>query len=212
MPLARKRGMKRLLLPLVSTLVLTFASPPAFAHCDSLDGPVVIAAREALRAGDVTLVLGWVRKGDEPEIRAVFDKTMTVRKLGPQAQDLADTHFFETLVRIHRAGEDAPYTGLKPAGRDLGPAIPAADRALRTGDVEPLVKLLNSTARDGVRERFKRVVALRGYRSGDVEAGRRYVDRYVVFIHYVEGLYEAATRTPDGHHPDTASTGAHVER
>jgi len=72
-------------------------------------------------------------------------------------------HFFETLVRIHRAGEGAPYTGLKPAGRDLGPAIPAADKALESGSSEQLVKLLTDTVRNGVHERFKDVIAKKSY-------------------------------------------------
>lgn len=61
-----------------------------------------------------------------------------MRKLSLEARQLADMHFFETLVRLHRAGEGAGFTGLKPAGRDLGPAIPAADKALRDANVEPL--------------------------------------------------------------------------
>lgn len=118
------------------------ASPRAGAHCDGLDGPVVKAAEAALEKGDVNFVLVWVQKDDEPEIRAAFDQTLKVRKLNSEARHLADRFFFETLVRVHRAGEGAPYTGLKPAGRDLGPAIPAADKALREDAVEPLVKLL----------------------------------------------------------------------
>jgi hypothetical protein len=56
-----------------------------------------------------------------------------VRKLNPEAKEFADMYFFETLVRIHRAGEGEPYTGIKPAGRDLGPAVPAADKAIVDG-------------------------------------------------------------------------------
>ena len=97
-------------------------SAPVYAHCDGMDGPVVKAAQAALAKGDVNLVLIWVRKNDETEIRQAFERTVNVRKLSPEAKELADTYFFETLVRIHRAGEGAPYTGLKPAGRDLGPA------------------------------------------------------------------------------------------
>jgi hypothetical protein len=99
----------------------------AFGHCDGLDGPVVTVARKALETGNVNLVLPWVRVEDEGEIRKAFDQARSVRKLGGEARKLADTHFFETLVRIHRAGEGAPFAGLKPAGRDLGPAVPAAD-------------------------------------------------------------------------------------
>src|SRR5687768_9733513 len=88
----------------------------ASAHCDTLDGPVVAAARKALDSGNVNAVLIWVQSRDDAEIRNHFQKTMAVRKAGPQARELADMYFFETLVRLHRAGEGAGYTGLKPAG------------------------------------------------------------------------------------------------
>jgi hypothetical protein len=123
-------------------LVIVFAAmslidaTPALAHCDGLDGPVVGAARMALQTADLNRVLIWVRPDDISEIRRAFDEALAIRRLGPQAQELADRYFFETLVRIHRAGEGAPYTGLKPAGRDLGPAIPAADKAVETGSLE----------------------------------------------------------------------------
>lgn len=55
---------------------------------------------------------------------------------------MADNYFFETLVRVHRAREGAPYTGQKPAAPDFGPAIPAGAKALEAGPVEPVVKLL----------------------------------------------------------------------
>jgi len=105
-----------------------------------MDGPVVKAAQRALASADVNPVLIWVQSKDEGEVRDAFAKTIAVRKLNPDAQELADLYFFETVVRIHRAGEGEPYTGLKPAGRDLGPAIPAADKALEDGSVGLLVK------------------------------------------------------------------------
>jgi hypothetical protein len=77
-------------------------------------------------------VLIWVPEKDEAEITGAFHKTLVVRKLSLEAEELADMYFFETLVRLHRAGEGASYTGLQPAGRDLGPAIPAADKALES--------------------------------------------------------------------------------
>src|SRR5574342_1437169 len=134
--------------------MLFFGANKAFAHCDGLDGPVVKAAQRALETGNVNLVLIWVEKNDEHAIRNAFQKTLAVRKLSPQAKELADMHFFETLVRIHRAGEGAPYTGLKPAGRDLGPAIPAADRALETGDAGPLAAVLDGAVKAGLAGRF----------------------------------------------------------
>lgn len=126
----------------------------AFGHCDTLDGPVIQLARNALETGNVNLVLPWVRAADEDEIGHAFERARAVRKLGPDARELADTHFFETLVRIHRAAEGAPYTGLKPAGLDLGPAVPAADKALEDGAIEPVIQLLADAVREGVRRHF----------------------------------------------------------
>jgi hypothetical protein len=183
----------------------------ALAHCDGLDGPVVTAARQALEKNDVNRVLIWVQKKDEVAIRKAFEQSLAVRKLSPQAREMADMYFFETLVRVHRAGEGAPYTGLKPAGRDLGPAIPGADRALETGDVEPLVRLLVGSAEKGLRERFAEARAARNYPAGNVEAGREYIEKYVPFIHYVERLYQSATTSAPGHEAEAGAAAQHEE-
>ncbi len=174
----------------------------AIGHCDGMDGPVVTLARKALEARNVNLVLPWVRAGDETEIRAAFDHALAVRELGPKAKHLADLHFFETLVRVHRAGEGAPYTGLKPAGRDLGPAIPAADRALEDGSIEKVVTLLTDAIRKGVHEHFHAAAGRKKFDVNDVGAGRAYVEAYVPYIHYVERLWQDATGEVHGHHAE----------
>ena len=171
-------------------------------HCDGMDGPVVMAAQKALDAGNVNFILIWVQKKDEAEIRKAFDATLAVRKGGPQARDLADRFFFETVVRVHRAGEGAPFAGLKPAGRDLGPAIPAADKAIIDGMAEPLVELVREAVEHGLRERLKEVLERKGYKPDDVQAGREYVKSYVKFVHYVERLYDDAKNPPHGHFPE----------
>lgn len=180
---------------------------PATAHCDGLDGPVVRVARDALDAGDVDLVLPWVPEDGEPEVRRAFDHALSVRTLGPEARRLADTFFFETLVRVHRASEGAPYTGLKPAGRDLGPAIPAADQALESGSTDAVEDLLADAVRSGLRQHFHDAASRKAFDPHDVAAGRRYVRAYVAYIHYVEGLWEAATGAAEGHFPDPAAPG-----
>lgn len=182
-----------------------------FAHCDGMDGPVVKAAQKALETGNVNLVLLWVQKNDEGVIRQAFEKTLAVRKLSPQAKELADGYFFETLVRVHRAGEGASYTGLKPAGRDLGPAIPAADKALEEGTVEPLLKLLSGKVEHGLREQFENAMAKKRFPSDDVAAGREFVEAYVAFIHYAERVYEAAERPAKGHFAESGEVEAHKE-
>lgn len=182
------------------TLIFWSATPStARAHCDGLDGPVVSAAQKALDTGDPNLVLIWVQEKDEAEIRRAFDRTRKLRKLNPDAKALADTWFFETLVRVHRAGEGAPYDGLKPAGRDLGPAIPAADKAIASCDVGALVTLLTDDVAHGLREQFEKVHALREYDPQDLAAGRNYVAAYVTFLHYAERLYAASTQAAHGH-------------
>jgi len=187
--------MKTILPKLVGFFVLFAAlflgASPARAHCDSLDGPVVKAAQRALETGNVNLVLIWVQKDDEPEVREAFERALTVRRLSPEAKELADLYFFEKLVRIHRAGEGAPYTGLKPAGRDLGLTIPAADKALESGSTEDVEELLTRAMWEGVQERFRTARARRLYRTSDLVAGREYVEAYVVFLHYVEAAYQA---------------------
>lgn len=190
---------------------LAIMSGRALAHCDGLDGPVVMAARQAIEKNDATSVLIWVQEKNEAEVRRVFEQTLAVRKLSTQARDLADMYFFETLVRLHRAGEGAPYTGLKPAGRDLGPAIPGADRALETGDVEPLVKLLVGAAEKSVRQHFAEARAARSYPASNVDAGRKYIETYVPFIHYVERLYQSTTTEAPGHEAEAGAAIQHDE-
>jgi hypothetical protein len=133
-----------------------------------------------------------------------------VRKLGPEARVLADRHFFETLVRIHRAGEGALFTGLKPAGRDLGPAIPAADAALKDGSIENVVKLLADAVREGLHERFHAAFSRRGFAPGDVRAGGEFVAAYVAYVHYVERLWRDAKSAAHGHAPEHAEQPEHA--
>jgi len=192
-------------LGVVGAALLLFGADYAFAHCDGLDGPVVKAAQKALQTNNVNLVLIWVQKESEPELKAVFQQTVAVRKLSPESKALADRHLFETLVRLHRAGEGAPYTGLKPAGRDLGPAIPAADRAIETGGTAALEALLVNELRAGLREAFGRVQAKRKYDANDVAAGREYVKAYVEYIHFVERLHDASINPVAGHYAETES-------
>lgn len=147
-----------------------------------------------------------MQEQDEAEIREAFRHALAVRKLGHEAKELADRHFIETLVRVHRAGEGAPYTGLKSAGADLGPAVPAADRALEDGSIDKVFGLLSETVRKGLHEHFHRVVERKNFAANDVKAGREYVEAYVPYIHYVERLWHAASGAAHGHHPEHRET------
>ncbi len=171
---------------------MTLLAPRAESHCDMLNGPVVSDARKALEEGNLEPVLKWVRAEDESEVRAVFEHVLKVRGVSPETRTLADRYFFETLVRIHRAGEGFPYTGLKPAG-DPGPLVTMADRTLETGEVEALARRVGEAAAAGVRERFTRALEKKRTAGRSVEDGREYVEAYVSAVHYLENLHNAVS-------------------
>lgn len=183
----------------VALIVLVLTPALVVAHCDTMNGPVVTAARKALDVGNVNLVLIWVQPKDEAEIKFVFAKTMSVRKLNPAAKELADMYFFETLVRLHRAGEGVPYTGLKPAETEIEPGIIEADRAIETNTVDQLVEFLSHAVQESLRYRFAELAARRTFAVDDVSAGREYVKAYVEFVHFVERLHQTVTPSTHGH-------------
>jgi hypothetical protein len=176
---------------------LLLGMPSAQAHCDAVDGPVAKAAVAALDSGNVHLVLPYAPAKAESEIKAAFTQAAKVRVLGSDAKALADTAFIETAVRLHRAGEGAAYTGLKPAGVDYGPAIPAAERAVQTGSLTQVKALLGEQIQHGLQARLThaeeaRKAAKEPKTANDVPAARERVSAELGFVTYVEGLRQAA--------------------
>lgn len=184
---------------ILAALFIAISTYRAFAHCDSLDGPVVKEARLALEQGDVTPLLKWVTKEREKDIRSAFAQTLAVRTMGKDARELADRFFFETLVRVHRAGEGAPYTGLQPAGA-IAPAVAAADKAIDAGSVDELSEKIGIAVRDGIRKRFAEVAEKKKHAGDSVEAGREFVEAYVEYVHFVEGIHNMAAKGPAHDH------------
>ena len=196
----------------VGSLVLS-RPVPAQAHCDSINGPVVTAAQAALAQGDVDLVLPYVKPEYEAELVAAFQHALQVRQLGPEAKELADHYFFETAVRLHRAGEGAAYTGLKME-TDHGPALTAADQALETGSLESVYATLDQAVQQGVAEKFEAVqmARLKATEEGTVTAQRERVEAELIFEKYVYELYNAALgQTLHVEGGETLSHGAEAE-
>ncbi|MHB8879008.1 MAG: DUF6448 family protein [Myxococcaceae bacterium] len=191
----------QVLLPLSLSVApfLLLALGVVLVHSASVEGPVVRIAREALERNDVRPILTLVAKLDEPEIKAAFESSVAVRALGPEPKRLADAWFLEKVVRLHRAGE--PFSGLRPATHDLGPAVGVVDRALAAGNAEPVLTLLTRELQDGVRERLRKALALKSYPKDDIDAGRRFVSEYGQLLNYVDRLHQAATR-PDSTEED----------
>jgi hypothetical protein len=173
--------------------ILLVLSATAAAHCDSLDGPVIRDAIAALEKRDPAPVLKWVKSEHEAEIRDAFARSVAVRGLSGEARQLADRSFFETLVRIHRAGEGEPFTGLKPAG-SVEPGIDAADEALEKASGAALATQLAQAVNEGVRRRFDATLAHKKHASDSVAAGRKYVEAYVDYVHFVENVHRLAER------------------
>jgi uncharacterized protein DUF6448 len=167
-------------------------------HCDSLDGPVVTAARAAVAARDVNLVLPYVRADGEAEVRRAFERTLAARNGAEAVNDLADLYFFETVVRVHRAGEGAPYTGLKPAGLPVGPVIPVAERAVETGDPRELLSLLTDKVEHEVRHRLHEVMERGTHAHEGVEAARAHVEAMLGLQVWSHGVYQCLAARPHG--------------
>jgi hypothetical protein len=145
-------------------------------------------------------------------IRETFQKTLKVRTQGKDAQELADRYFFETLVRVHRAGEGAPFTGLKPAGTEVEPGVAAADQALERGSADAAVELVTRAVAQGIRERYEKVSAAKAYKDENVEAGRAFVAAYVSFVHFVEEVHALASGEGSSHgEGETPSPAPHKE-
>lgn len=170
-------------------------------HCDTMDGPVVKAARRALQAKDANIILAYVPKEGEKEVLEAFEKVIQAREGGAAAREVADLYFFETAVRVHRAGEGAPYTGLKPAGLDEGPVIPVAEKAIETNSPAALIDLLCGFVREEVTRRFHRMQHLKEHAGEGVDANREYVSAMLGLQVWSHGLYQYAKADPHaGHH------------
>jgi hypothetical protein len=177
-----------------------------------LDGPVVKAAAAALQARDVDLVLPYVPAEGEEEVRRAFEQTLQVEPFAPEAKRLADGWFFENVVRIHRAGEGAPYTGLKPAGLGHGPVVPVTERAIESGSPDELVALLTGMVEREIRERFAQLMDRRAHANGDLGANRAYVEAMLGLQVWSHSLYQALHASPHEHTraPEHAHAGAHA--
>lgn len=170
-------------------------------HCDTMDGPVVNAAKEALEKNNVNLVLPWIPEEGEEEVKEAFEKTVEVRDEGEKVRELADYWFYETCVRIHRMGEGAAYTGIKPVGLEEGEAVEAADESLEDGSVKDVISFLKESLEKELEKRYQEVLQKREkYEEAlerdekspeSVQAGREYVVSYVHYIHHVKGIHDA---------------------
>jgi len=180
----------------------------AYAHCDTTSGPIIPEAKAALEKGDVSPILKWIKTDSEAEIKAAFKRAVAVRSKGTEAKELADQYFLETLVRLHRAGEGAPYAGIKDEPAE--PIVALADKALAEGSVDDMIKKISGHMAGAVKEKFNKALEAGKNKDKSVEAGREFVEAYVTYMHYVEGLHTAIL-SAGGHHREGAETTGHKD-
>ena len=188
-------NLKGLTLVLMSILLLS--SQTTFAHCDSYDGPVIKDAFKALETNNVELVLKWVSQNQEGEIKALFENTYKLRNEDKEIYQIVEKHFLETLVRLHRETEGAPYTGLKPAG-SASPIIIMADMSIKTQSVDELALKFTAHIEKVVREKFGKVKELSMVKNESLEQGRAYVAAYVDYTHMLEEIHAIIEHSSDG--------------
>ena len=167
--------------------VLFLAPVTASAHCDTIDGPVIGDAQTAIKENNINYIAKWVTPEEEAELTDIFNQTMEVRDDSPEVQKLADQYLFENLVRVHRAGEGAPYSGVKPEGTPMAEEIVAADESIEVGNLDPLKELVESEKIPELEESLNEVLATKDFDTDDLDAGREYVMNYVTFTHMAEG-------------------------
>jgi hypothetical protein len=171
----------------------------------------VKAAKKALETGNLNYVLIWIPKESEKELKAIFEKTLRARKAGKDAQDVADDWFFENSIRLHRAGEGAAYTGMKPAGLSEGLVVPRAEKAIETGDPKDAIAFILKTIEDDLTIRFHHVMEKKKYDVNDVAAGREFIAAFIGWVVYSHHLYISVAGAA-GHgeqHGEKAECGHH---
>jgi hypothetical protein len=198
---------RKMLIAVIVAAGIMFGAQSAQAHCDSLDGPVANAVQKALETGNINPVLAYAPATAEAEIRAAFEKSRKVRGLGADARALADQTVMETVIRLHRAGEGAAYTGLKPAGIDYGPVIPAAEHAVETGDLAKLKAVLMEEIEHALNERLAHILELKKAplepkTAAEVSHSRERVSAELGFITFAENLHQAALGYGTEQHAD----------
>ena len=188
---AMKSIMKKSMLGIVAAVGIMVMSPlTASAHCDTMEGPTVADGFKAMDTNNINYVLKWVQPKYEKEITEKFNLSMKVKDLSPNAKVLAEQYFFSELVRVHRAGENAPFDGLIPYGTPIDEKVTAADKSIEVGNLSPLEGLLEKEKMPELKERFERVMSLKNFDVNNVEAGREYIEAYVMFFKFAEGEEE----------------------
>lgn len=189
-------------------LVTSLFQNQTFAHCDTMDWPLILDAQKSLETKDPNYFLIWVQKKDEATMLEEFNKTLSLKQANPENSENIDKAFLEKLVKIHREWEWAEYTWLKPAGSITNPVIILWDKSFETKDSTKLEEYFAKTITDEIKHRFQKVIEKQNYAKEDLAAGREYIAEYITFLHWAEWVEEMMKKKIT-HHVENAGSEAH---
>lgn len=198
-PVSNNKGLKTTLNLVLVSFILIFSSFSATAHCDSYDGPTIKDAQRALETNNVDLVLKWISPEQESEVISLFNKTYALKSSDKEIYDIVEKHFFETVVRLHRETEGAPYTGLKPAGTTKR-IILLSDKTLEEKDISEFLNKLNTHIGKVIKAKYEKVIALNKVKNETAAKGREYVKAYVDYTHTIEAIHDMIEPTESSVH------------
>lgn len=185
---------KKMFIPLViAGLGFSLIAPiTAEAHCDTPSGPTYDALQTAIEKNDFNHISYWVLPESEAELKETFDKSMSVmdKSDDEETDQLAHDYLFENFVRLHRAGEGAPYTGISDEPTEEG--IELADQSIAEESLQPLedAGYITEDNKAHVEEVFSSLLERKEFDVEDTEAGRSFVEAYVEFTHLFEQGHE----------------------
>lgn len=184
----RKSSFRPILSMVIVSLFMIFSSLSASAHCDSYDGPTIKDAMKALETNNVNLVLKWINAEQEKEIIPLFNKTYALKSGDREVYAIVEKYFLETLVRLHRETEGAPFTGLKAAGT-TEKIVQLSDQAIADKDIDSLLGRLNNHIGNAIRTKYDKVAALDKVKNDSPAKGREFVEAYVDYTHTLEAIH-----------------------
>ena len=198
--LAEKSRKKTTMMKMAGILVMmlmfvTFTAKQSYAHCERENGPVAVAAKEALKSEDFSKVAIWIGEEQEEELKNKFRQSLSVYHKGGDSKELATEYFMSNAVRLHRAAEGMPFTGLKPA-QAAAKDIQVAEKALKTGNLDPVMDMFSSKMEDEAQKWFQKALEAKKNKDESVKAGREWADKYVKYIIYLHKLYQKIEAGP----------------
>ena len=152
------------------------------------NGPVRKAAEMALVTGDADYVLLWVLKESENTLKNLLEKTCCERNSQKYVQNNSPDWYFETVNRLFERSWKTDFSGRDSGGFDENPIVRMVQRAIESGEINELCRIVPQPERDDLMQRFIDLIHKRNYDLHNLAAGRAYVSAFLDFTGRVHNL------------------------